>query len=86
VFLFDSAENIHITTTLIGFGCMLAWINILRYIQYLPTYYSIYTTLKTAMPFVVNILIGIAPIYIGFALLGKIITRVKHILGVREIP
>jgi hypothetical protein len=69
-YLFDKAENIVVTTILIGIGCLLAWINSIRYLKHIPSYFIVYKTLTQSLPTALKLLLGILPIYVGFALFG----------------
>lgn len=58
------------TEVLVGFGCMLAFINIGRYIEYSANYATLYVTLTGALPNVIRYLIGVMPIFLGFIFFG----------------
>lgn len=58
------------TEILVGFGCMLAFINIGRYIEYSENYSTIYLTISGALPNVMRYLIGVMPIFLGFIFFG----------------
>jgi hypothetical protein len=68
--LFDTKHTGTGSEILIGFGCMFAFINIARYIEYSESYSIIYTTIRGAMPNVVRYLIGVMPIFLGFVFFG----------------
>jgi len=55
---------------LIGLGCMLALINIARYIHYSSDYAMIYETLNISFPMVIRYISGVMPMYLGFILFG----------------
>ena len=55
---------------LIGLGCMLAHINIARYIHYSTDYAIIYETLNISFPMVIRYISGVLPMFIGFILFG----------------
>lgn len=55
---------------LIGFGCMLAYINIGRYLDYNKDYSTIYATITRALPNVMRYLLGVLPIFFGFIFFG----------------
>jgi len=42
----------------------------LRYFQFDQSYFFLFATIKKAFPFVAKYLIGILPLFIGFAFLG----------------
>jgi hypothetical protein len=54
----------------IGFGCMLAWVSLTRYIEHTKDFSFISRTISHAFPDVLRHLINVLPIYIGFAMLG----------------
>ena len=53
-------------TILIGSGCLLACINVGKYIEYHQDYAIVYETLKRSFPVVIRFLIGTFPIFLGF--------------------
>lgn len=55
---------------LIGFGCMFAYINIGRYLDYNKDYSTIYATISRALPNVLRYLLGVLPIFFGFIFFG----------------
>ena len=55
---------------LIGFGTMLCYICLGKYLDYNTKYALLYQTLKRSAPNVIPFLIGIMPIFIGFTFLG----------------
>ena len=58
------------TDVLVGFGCMFAYFNIGKYLDYNIEYSTIYATLQRAFPNVIRFLIGVLPIFIGFTFFG----------------
>ena len=54
----------------IGFGTMLCYICLGKYLDYNTKYALLYQTLKRSVPNVIPFLIGIMPIFIGFTFLG----------------
>lgn len=64
-------ENMNASTdVLVGFGCMFAYFNIGKYLDYNIEYSTIYATLQRALPNVIRFLIGVMPIFIGFTFFG----------------
>jgi len=55
---------------LIGLSCMLAIINLARYIKYSTDYAMIYETLNISFPMVSRYITGVLPLFIGFILFG----------------
>jgi len=68
--LFDSNNTMTSTEILVGFGCMLAYINIGRYLEYNREYSTIFATIKRALPNVLRYLLGVMPIFFGFIFFG----------------
>ena len=56
--------------TLIGFGAMICYISLGKYLDYNTKYALLYQTLKRSIPNVIPFFIGIMPIFIGFTFLG----------------
>eukprot|EP00300_Choanocystis_sp_HF-7_P012272 c17816_g1_i2.p1 GENE.c17816_g1_i2~~c17816_g1_i2.p1 ORF type:complete len:395 (+),score=73.09 c17816_g1_i2:1254-2438(+) len=57
---------------LTGFGCMLSWIKLIRYLEYYDKYYALVLTLKNATPGVIRFTVGAAPLFVGYALFGVV--------------
>jgi hypothetical protein len=68
--LFDTSNIMSSTEVLVGFGCMLAYINVGRYLEYNRDYSTIFATIKRAMPNVLRYLFGVMPIFFGFIFFG----------------
>lgn len=68
--VFDTNNISTSTEILIGFGCMLAFVNLGRYIEYAENYSTIFTTITRALPNVCRYLLGVSPIFLGFILFG----------------
>lgn len=68
--LVDYEEVDTSSEVLIGFGCMLAFINIGRYLDYNKDYSTIYATISRALPNVIRYLLGVMPIFFGFIFSG----------------
>ena len=69
--LFDPDNILLGTEILVGFGCMLAYINIGRYLDTYSDYSTITETLKRSLPNVLRYLFGVMPIFFGFIFFGK---------------
>ena len=66
-------QSVNIETSselLIGFGCMFAYINIGRYLDYNKDYSTIYMTISRALPNVIRYFLGVLPIFFGFIFFG----------------
>ena len=59
------------TEILVGFGCMLAFINIGRYLDSFSDYSTLTETLKRSLPNVLRYLFGVMPIFFGFLFFGS---------------
>jgi len=68
--LFDTDNIMTSTDILVGFGCMFAFLNLGRYIEYSQNYSIIYVTLRSSLPNVIRYLIGVTPIFLGYIFLG----------------
>lgn len=69
-FLLKIYVDLSISEFLVGFGCMLAWISLIEYLEYSPKHSFISKTLSSALPKVMKTLIGVLPIFIGISLFG----------------
>eukprot|EP00300_Choanocystis_sp_HF-7_P005485 c14107_g1_i1.p1 GENE.c14107_g1_i1~~c14107_g1_i1.p1 ORF type:complete len:487 (-),score=105.43 c14107_g1_i1:829-2244(-) len=67
-----TAADTSVHRFLTGMGCMLMWINLIRYLEYNDKYYALILTLKNGTPGVIRFTVGAAPMYIGYALFGVI--------------
>lgn len=56
--------------TLIGLGCMSAWIGLIRYMETSKNYSLLANTIGKAMPTVLKTLISALPLFLGYAFLG----------------
>ncbi|ETO20486.1 hypothetical protein RFI_16731 [Reticulomyxa filosa] len=54
----------------VGIGCMFLWISLVQYLEQFPHYYFLILTLKTSSPRVLAFVVGVLPIFIGFACFG----------------
>jgi hypothetical protein len=68
--LFDTDNIMSSTEILVGFGCMLSYINVGRYLEYNREYSTIFATISRAMPNVLRYLLGVMPIFFGFIFFG----------------
>ena len=55
---------------LIGFGVMLCYISLGKYLDYNTKYALLYQTLKHSISYVIPFFVGIMPVFIGFTFLG----------------
>eukprot|EP01084_Bolivina_argentea_P026608 49491_1 len=54
----------------IGLGCMFTWISGIQYFEMFPQYYALILTLKKSAPRVLAFLVGVMPVFLGFAYFG----------------
>ena len=66
----DSDNVSIITEALVGFSCVFAYINMLRYLEYNIQYSVITKSIRKGLPVMLKYLFGMLPIFLGFALLG----------------
>jgi hypothetical protein len=66
-----ASDNITLMQTfLIGFGCFLAWVNVVRYIEYHPDWSLLYDVIYKSSPAASRYIIGVFPMFVGFVLFG----------------
>ena len=53
---------------LFGVGSFLAWVNLVRYLEYYERFYVLLRTIRFSMERVVSFMISVTPIYLGTAL------------------
>lgn len=53
-----------------GFGCMLTWFSLTKYLANTKEYSVIWRTFALAIPLILRVMIGTFPVLIGFALAG----------------
>jgi len=53
-----------------GMGCALLWTNSISFLAHKPSYYTVVLTLRRALPRVARFLVGVIPIFLGYALFG----------------
>ena len=54
----------------VGVGCLFSWTSVIQFLEAFPQYYSLIVTLKTSSPRVLAFLVGVLPIFLGFACFG----------------
>lgn len=57
-------------TMIIYLGCMLAWLTLIKYLEHNHHYSFVPRTLGSAFPIVLKAMVGILPIYVGYAFFG----------------
>ena len=69
------ARDYHIPTTSLekvgsGFGCMLLWLSFTQFYQHNNKYYGFILTMQHAVPLLLPFLVGVTPIFLGYAMFG----------------
>ena len=70
LYLLQEFENVDLAEITLGFGCMLTWISITRYLENTRSYTFINRTMSVSMPIVLRAMVGIFPFFMGFVFLG----------------
>ena len=68
-------KSYHIPTTILekfgsGFGCMLLWLSLTQFYKHNKQYYSFILTMQHAIPLLLPFLIGVMPVFVGYAMFG----------------
>lgn len=53
-----------------GIGCMMAWVTMVQYFEHSSSYYVLILTLKRGTPRVVRFVLGVLPVFLGYAIFG----------------
>jgi len=64
---------IYIIKFLLGLGCMLSWINMMRYFEFERKYTVLIKALGNGLPFVFRFIIGALPMFLGYAIFGMLL-------------
>lgn len=56
--------------SLIGLGCMVAWLMMLKYLEYNPNINLMTSTLRMASSNIIMFMLGVLPFFFGFVFLG----------------
>jgi hypothetical protein len=70
MFLFIRKESVQEADIFVGFGCFFAWFSIPSFFHHTAKYSLITRTISFTSPTVFRAMIGIIPVFIGFAFLG----------------
>ena len=73
--LINSQSLLLFSNVVIGFGSMIAYINMGRYIEDNPDYSTINETIIRSLPKVLRYLLGVLPIFMGFMFFGKFLFK-----------
>ncbi|GMH56905.1 hypothetical protein TrRE_jg2546 [Triparma retinervis] len=68
-------KSYHIPTTILekfgsGFGCMLLWLSLTQFYRHNKQYYSFILTMQHAIPLLLPFLVGVIPVFVGYAMFG----------------
>jgi Polycystin cation channel len=66
----DIIDNVNFKNSLLGIGAFLAFVNLLKYLRFFPSYYVLVQTLSESVPKVARFMAGVAPVLLGYALFG----------------
>jgi len=66
----SSQKSWNVPLFFIGLGCMFSWISSIQFFEYFPNYYSLILTLRKSAPRVLAFLVGVTPVFLGFAYFG----------------
>ncbi|GMH62978.1 hypothetical protein TrLO_g10667 [Triparma laevis f. longispina] len=74
-FMILSKSSYHIPTSvteklLCGLSCMLVWLTWIQFYKHNKRYYSFVLTMSHALPLLIPFLIGVTPIFLGYAMFG----------------
>ena len=64
----NTIMNVH--ETIVGFGCFFAWIGVVRFINRTSHAYTIVNTVERSAGILLMYIIGVVPIFMGYALLA----------------
>ncbi len=66
-------ENTDIATSFFtGVGSLLAYVGLIGHLRYYAKFYTLIQAVRTAIPNITRFVVGIFPIYIGYALAGTL--------------
>lgn len=68
--IFEPKNKGNFKYVLVGIGCFLSWVNLVRYFQFNKSYFFLFATLFRSASVAGKYLIGIMPIFLGFGFLG----------------
>ena len=69
--IFDRDITYHTTEISLSLGCVFSYINLMKYFENYKDYSDIYLAMKRGLPSSFNYLIGVLPLFIGYAFFGK---------------
>ena len=69
--IFDREIAYHTTELTLSLGCVFSYINLMKYFENFKNYSDIYLAMKRGLPSSINYLIGVLPLFIGYAFFGK---------------
>ncbi len=71
--IFDRDVTFQATELTLSLGCVFSYINLMKYFENFKNYSDIYLAMKRALPSSINYLIGVLPLFMGYAFFGKCI-------------
>jgi len=73
IYFLDLHQRLIVTNIFFGVGCMIAWFNLGRYLEYSPKYFIVFSTLFAALPTTLRFVMANLPVFVGYAFLGTCI-------------
>lgn len=70
LYMIQVFKNIEVAEITIGFGCMLIWISLTKYLETSSAYTFVNRTMSVSLPIVMRAMVGIFPFFMGFVFLG----------------
>ena len=71
--IFDRDVTFQATELTLSLGCVFSYVNLMKYFENFKNYSDIYLAMKRALPSSINYLIGVLPLFMGYAFFGKCI-------------
>ena len=68
--IISRSTTLKIYETIVGFGCFFAWIGIIRFLDHRSHSYTIVDTVSRSAKTIFLYIIGVIPIFMGYAFLG----------------
>lgn len=61
-----------VNKSFLGGACLFTWFSLIQYLEYFPEYYVLISMLKKSAPRISQFLMGVFPLFIGYALLAMV--------------
>ena len=68
--LINQSASLNVHEVVVGFSCFFAWVGIVRFLNHTSHAYTIINTLERSCKMIVLYIIGIVPIFMGYAFLA----------------